>query len=60
MKKKIAIVLISIISLVGCTSKNDSASKKQIDKLKTYLNGKDSKPNNAGAARDRNTASANK
>jgi hypothetical protein len=40
--------------------KKFTASKKQIDKLKTYLNGKDSKPNNAGAARDRNTASSNK
>jgi hypothetical protein len=40
--------------------KKFTASKKQIDKLKTYLNGKDSKSNHAGAARDRNTASANK
>jgi hypothetical protein len=40
--------------------KKFTASKKQIDKLKNYLNGKDSKSNHAGAARDRNTAQTNK
>lgn len=40
--------------------KQFKASKKQIDKLKQYLNGKDTKPNHADAGRDRQPAQANK
>ena len=35
-------------------------SKKQFEKLQKYLNGKDSKPVNAGTSRDRKPAQANK
>ena len=40
--------------------KKFTASKKQIDRLKTYLNGKDSQSNHAGAARDSKRAQTNK
>jgi hypothetical protein len=40
--------------------KQFKASRKQIDKLKKYLNGKDTKPNNVNAGGNSKPAQANK